>query len=213
MIKRVLSGKNKEYILVASFLVMITVGNYYLSGGAKSNWIKASDYGFSILYPPGANFWSTGLDDDLVFDLSGRYAASSEKGMIGFNKGDQEFGLIWVTLEDSLSFEELVDIHYHSGEVNAIKRDRGFKLETQSMTYESVNGHKAAFQAHIFELDMPDMDQPLYGKGVVAGWTCGETGVSYVVYTYFWNSRFPSVKSYDKIQNTLEKYLETLECH
>lgn len=210
---RVLSGKNKGYIILASFLVIVIVGNYFLSRGSKSNWVKASDYGFSILYPPGANLWSTGLDDNLVFDLYGRYAASTEKGMIGFNKGNQEFGLIWVTLEDSLSFEELIDIHYHSGEVNAIKRDRGFKLKTQPMTYMSVNGHKAAFQAHIFELDIPDIDQPLFGKGVVAGWTCRETGVSYVAYNYFWNSRFPSVMSYDKIQNTLEKCLDTLDCH
>ena len=114
--------------------------------------------------------------------------------MMGFNIGDQEFGLIWVTLEDSLCA-------------------RAFKLKTQSMVYESVNGHEAAFQDHIFELDMPGMDQPLFGKGVVSGWTCMETGVSFVAYTYFWNSRFPLVMSYDKIQNTLEKYLSTLECH
>ena len=133
--------------------------------------------------------------------------------MIGFNKGEQEFGLIWVTLEDSLSFEELINIHYNSGEVNAIKRGRGFNLKTESMNYGFINGHDAAFQAHIFELDMPDMDQPLYGKGVVVGWTCKESGVSYIAYTYFWNSLFPSLSSYGKIQDTLENYLDTLDCH
>jgi hypothetical protein len=210
---QVLNRKNKGYILLASFLVIITVGNYFLNRASKSNWVEASDYGFSILYPNNANLWSTGLDDDLVFDLYGRYEASFEKGMLGFNIGNQEFGLIWVTLEDSLSFEDLIDIHYRSGEVNAVKRDRGFTLKTQPLTYESVNGHEAAFQAHIFELDMPDMDQPLFGKGGVVGWTCEETGVSFVAYVYFWNSRYPSIMSYEKIQNTLDNYLATLECH
>jgi hypothetical protein len=189
------------------------VGNYVLSGGSKNNWIEVSDYGFTLLYPPDANPWSTGLDEDNVFDFNGRYHASPEKGMFGFNIDGKEFGLIWVTPDEPLSFEEILDIHYFSGEVNALKRDRGFNLETEEMVYGEVNGHEAVFQSHVFELDMPDMDRLLFGKGVVAGWVCEETGVTYVSYIYYWNTGWPSLSSYSQIRRTLNNYLDTFDCH
>ena len=206
-------GKKREYIVLAAIIVLITIGNYYLSGGAKSNWVEASDFGFSLLHPPNANLWSTGLDENHVFDIYGGYRATYESGMLGFNDGNVEFAVTWVTFDVSPSFEEILDVFYHSGEVNAIKRDRGFRLETEPMRFGTVNGHEASFQVHLLELDMPDMDEPLYAKGVVAGWTCDETGVSFVSYLLSWRSGQPPSASDSQLYSYLNKYLDTLECH
>jgi len=60
---------------------------------------------------------------------------------------------------------------------------------------------------------MPDMDDLLFGEGVVAGWTCEETGVTFVSYIYYWTNGQPSSASYSQILRTLNNYLETLDCH
>jgi len=213
MIKKMLARKNREYIILAFLIVLITVGNYFLSGGAKSNWVEASDFGFTLLYPKNVNLWSTGLDEDNVFDLYGVYGASSESGMIGFNLDNKEFAVEWVTLDGSPSFEEILDIHYHSGEVNAIKRDRGVKITYEPMIIETINGHEAAYQIHTLELDMPDMDESLFAKGAVAGWTCDETGLSFVSYLLVWRNGQPPSTSDSQLYDYLNNYLDTLECH
>ena len=213
MIKKMLARKNREYILLAFLIVLITVGNYFLSGGAKSNWVEASDFGFTLLYPKNVNLWSAGLDEDNVFDLYGVYRASSESGMIGFNLDNKEFAVEWVTLDEAPSFEEILDIHYHSGEVNAIKRDRGVKITYEPMIIETINGHEAAYQIHTLELDMPEMDEPLFAKGAVAGWTCDETGVSFVSYLLVWRNGQPPSAGDSQLYGYLNNYLDTLECH
>jgi hypothetical protein len=213
MLKKILDRKNRGYIILAFLIVLITVGNYFLNGGSKSNWVEASDYGFTLLHPPGVNVWSTGLDENNVFDIYGNYRASSESGMMGFNLENKEFAVEWVTMDETPSLEEILDIHYHSGEVNAIKRDRGFKITYDPITYDTINGHEAAYQIHTLELDMPDMDEPLYAKGVVAGWTCDETGVSFVSYLLSWRSGQPPSASDSQLYSYLNKYLDTLECH
>ena len=213
MINKEFVRKNQRYIIIGFMVVLITVGNYFLSGGAKSNWVEASDYGFTLLHPPGVNVWSTGLDEENVFDIYGTYRASSESGMLGFNLENKEFAVEWFTLEGSPSFEEILDVHYHSGEVNAIKRDRLVEITCEPMTFDAINGHEAAYQIHTFELDIPDMDEPLFGKGAVAGWNCDETGVSFVSYLLVWRNNSPPSTSNTQLISLLNNYLDTLECH
>jgi len=205
--------EKRQYILLGLILVLITAGNYYLNGGAKANWVEASGYGFTMLHPPGITPWITGLDEDNVFDLYGNYPASQESGMMGFNFNNKEFGLTWITLDDVSSLEELLDIHYHSAEVNAYKRDRGFSLELEPITHSTINGHEAVYQIHVLELDMPGEDKLLYAKGAVAGWTCNETGVSYVSYLLFWDWGAPPRLIESRAIDALNQYLSTLECH
>ena len=213
MIKRMLARKNREYIILAFLIVLITVGNYFLSGGAKSNWVEASDFGFTLLHPKNVNLWSTGLDEDHVFDLYGNYRASTESGMIGFNLENMEFAVEWVTFDETPTFEKILDIHYHSCEVNAIKRDRGVKITYEPITYDTICGHEAAYQIHTLELDMPDMNEPLFAKGAVAGLTCDETGVSYASYLLAWRNGQPPSTSDTELIGLLNNYLDTLECH
>lgn len=205
--------KKREYIAFASIILVITAGNYLLSGGSKSNWVAATDYGFTLLHPPGIQVWSTGLDDDHVFDIYGNHRASSDSGMMGFNLDGTEFAVTWVTFNEASSFEDILAVHYHSCEVNAIKRDRGFDITLEPMTFGELNGHEVAYQVHTLELDMPDMDTLLYAKGAVAGWTCEETGVSYVSYLLFWRNGQPPIRGDNQLRSALNKYLETLECH
>ena len=213
MIKQVFKRKNREYIILASLIVLITVGNYFLSGGSKSNWVEASDFGFTLLHPKNVDLWSAGLDEDNVFDIYGTFRASSESGMIGFNLDNKEFAVEWVTFDEGPSFEEILDIHYHSCEVNALKRDRGVEITYEPITYDTINGHETAYQIHIIEFDMPEMDVPLFGKGAVAGWTCDETGVSFVSYLLVWRSGQPPSTSDSQLYRYLNKYLDSLECH
>jgi len=213
MIGKIFNKKNRSYLLIGLLIALITVGNHFLSGGSKSNWVEASDYGFTLLHPPGVNVWSTGLDEDNVFDIYGVHRASSRSGMIGFNLENREFAVEWFTLEGSPSFEEILDVHYHSGEVNALKRDRLVEITYEPMTYDNINGHDAAYQIHTFELDMPDMDEPLFGKGAVAGWTCDETGISFASYLLVWRSSQPPATSNTQLISLLNNYLDTLECH
>ena len=72
--------KHRDYILLAILIAAITGGNYVLSGGAKSNWVEVSDYGFTMLHPVGVNIWTTGLDEDNVFDPYGNIHATRNKG-------------------------------------------------------------------------------------------------------------------------------------
>ena len=213
MIKKLLARKNRQYIIIGFLIVLITFGNYVLSGGAKSNWVEASDYGFTLLHPPGVNIWFSGLDENNVFDIYGIYHASSESGMMGFNLENKEFAVEWVTFDETPTFEEILNIHYHSGEVNAIRRDRGVEITYEPITYDTINGHEAAYQIHIIELDMPDMDEPLFAKGAVAGWTCEETGVSFVSYLLVWRNGSPPATGNTQLYRLLNDYLDTLECH
>ena len=213
MISKIFNKKNRSYLLIGLLIALITVGNYFLSGGSKSNWVEASDYGFTLLHPPGVNVWSTGLDDDNVFDIYGAHRASPESGMMGFNLENKEFAVEWFTLEDDPSFEEILDVHYHSGEVKAIKRDRVVEITCEPMTFDAINGHEAVYQIHTFELGMPDMDEPLFGKGAVAGWTCEETGVSFISYLLVWENRQPPSTSDSQLYGYLNKYLDSLKCH
>ena len=204
--------EKREYLIIAGIIVVITTGNYYLSGGAKSNWVEVSDYGFSLLHPPNVNVWTIGLDEENVFDIYGGYRPTMESGMIGYNLDNVEYAVTWVTLGEP-SFEEILEVHYHSGEVNSIRRDRGFRIETEPMTYGSVNGHEAGYQIHLFELDMPDVGDPLFAKGEAVGWTCTETGVSFVVYALHWNTGAPPNIGDAQIRRSLNYFLENLECH
>lgn len=205
--------EKRQYILLGLLLVLITAGNYYLNGGAKGNWVESTGYGFTILHPPGVEPWTTGLDEENVFDLYGAYSASAESGMIGFNLEGKEFGLTWVTLDESASLEDILEIHYHSAEINSYKRDRGFRLELEPAIYSKVNGNEAIYQIHILELDMPGEDRLLYAKGAAAGWICGETGVSYVAYLLSWSMDSPPRLSESAAIDALNQYLDTLECH
>ena len=205
--------KYRDYIIIATLVAAITGGNYILSGGAKSNWVEVSDYGFTLLYSQGVNVWITGLDDDNVFDINGAIHATRNAGMIGFNDKNKEFAVTWVKFDEKPSLEDILEIHYHSGEVNSVKRDRGFKLDKEAVTYGEVNGHDAAYQIHTFELDMLDMDEPLLAKGVAVGWTCDDTGVSYVGYVLFWNAGEAPSQSDSQILSSLHWYLDTLKCH
>ena len=203
--------EKRQYILLGLTLVLITAGNYYLNGGAKGNWVEETGYGFTMLHTPGVELWTTGLDDDNVFDLYGYHRASAESGMMGFNLENKEFAVTWVTLDESAALEDVIGIHYHSAEVNAYRRDRGFRLELEPPTYNIINGHEAIYQIHILELDMPGEDRLLYGKGAVAGWTCEETGVSYVSYLLFWNFGSPPRLSESAAINALNNYLDAFE--
>ncbi|MCW4012537.1 MAG: hypothetical protein NWF07_06030 [Candidatus Bathyarchaeota archaeon] len=205
--------EKRQYIFLGLLLVLITAGNYYLNGGAKANWVEATGYGFTMLHPPGITPWTTGLDEENVFDLYGNYQASSMSGMMGFNFDNKEFGVTWVTMEDVTSLETLLDIHYHSAEVNADKRDRGFNIELEPIIESTLNGHEAVYQIHILELDMPGEDKLLYAKGAAAGWTCEETGVSYVSYLLMWNWGSPPRVSASGAIDALNQYLDTFECH
>jgi hypothetical protein len=133
--------------------------------------------------------------------------------MLGFNEGNMEFAVTWVSFTEAPSFEEILEVHYHSVEVNAIKRDRGFKIEKEPMTYDTIKGHEAVYQIHLLELDMPDMDEPLFAKGAVAGWTCDETSVSFVVYVLHWRTGSPPSLGDNELHRSLNKYLEDLKCH
>jgi len=206
-------NEKKQYILLGLLLVLITAGNYYLNGGAKGNWVEVTGYGFTMLHPPGVEPWTTGLDEDNVFDIYGHHQASTESGMMGFNLEGKEFGLTWTTLEETATLEDVLEIHYHSAEVNSYRRDRGFRLELESPSYSTVNGHNAVYQIHVLELDMPDEDKLLYAKGAAAGWTCEETGISYVSYLLFWDWGSPPRLSESAAIDALNQYLDTLECH
>ena len=211
MIKKI--REKRQYLLLGLLLVLITAGNYYLNGGAKGNWVEVTGHGFTMLHPPGVKPWTTGLDEENVFDLYGYHQASAESGMMGFNIDGKEFGLIWATLNDSATLEDVINIHYHSAEVNAYRRDRGFELEVEPPTYSTVNGHEAIYQIHVLALDMPDEDRILYAKGAVVGWTCEETGVSYVSYLLSWNHGSPPWLSESAAIDALNKYIDTLGCH
>jgi hypothetical protein len=203
----------RDYILIAFLVAAITGGNYILSGGAKSNWVEASDYGFTMLHPRGVNIWVTGLDDDNVFDPYGTIHANRRAGMIGFNDADKEFAVTWLTFEEEPSLDEVLEVYYHSVEVNAIRRDREFQLELGALTSGGVNGHDALYQINLIELAMPDLDEPLYGKGAAVAWSCDETDVSYVAYILIWNiGEIPS-QSDSQIMSSLHWYLDTIKCH
>ncbi len=203
----------RSYIILTLLIIAITAGNYILSGGAKSNWTKTTQYGFTILTPPTANLWITGLDDDNVFDLYGNTRATTTKSMLGFNDQNKEFAVTWTTLSQSQTPERTLQIHYHSGEVNSILRDREFTLETQPATTGTVNRHTAAYQIHTITLTMPDTDQPLYAKGIAVGWTCTETGKTYVAYVLHWSTGQPPNISDAELTKSLYEYLDTLKCH
>jgi hypothetical protein len=113
---------------------------------------------------------------------------------------------------DNPSFEEILDIHFHSGEVNAVLRDRGINIETEPVTYGRVNGHEAAYQNHILELDMPDMDENIYAKSVVVGWTC-EDGISYTAYLLHWGTGEVPDIPYQDVRGIIHEFLDSLECH
>jgi hypothetical protein len=60
---------------------------------------------------------------------------------------------------------------------------------------------------------MPDEDKLLYAKGAAVGWTCEETGVSYVSYLLSWNwGSQPRISESGAI-NDINQYLDTFECH
>lgn len=205
--------EKRQYLLLGLTLVLLTGGNYILNGRSKGNWVEAKYYGFTFLHPPSVEPWTAGLDEENVFDLYGRYQASSESGMVGFNVGGKEFGLTWATLDESADLVDVLEIHYHSSEVNAIRRDRGFQLKLEPATFSSINGHEAIHQIHILELDMPGEDRLLYAKGAAAGWICEETGVSYVAYLLSWNWGSPPRMSESAAIDSLNKYLDTVKCH
>jgi hypothetical protein len=205
--------EKKRYILIGLLIVLITSGNYYLNGGAKGNWVEATGYGFTMLHPPIIDPWITGLDGENVFDLYGCHHASNESGMMGFNLDNREFAVTWITLNETATLGDVLEIHYHSAEVNAYRRDRGFRLELEPPTYSTVNGHQAIYQIHIIELDMPDEDKLLYAKGAAVGWTCEETGISYVSYLLSWNLGSPPRISESDAINAINQYLDTLKCH
>jgi len=205
--------QHRDYILLAILIAAITAGNYVLSGGAKSNWVEVSDYGFTMLHPAGVNIWTTGLDGDNVFDPYGDIHATRNKGMIGFNDENKEFAVTWVKFGGEPSLDEVLDVYYHSGEVNAIRRDRGFQIELGDSTSGNINGHDALYQSNLIELNMPDTDDPLYGKGIAVAWTCDETGVSYVSYILIWNFGEVPSQSDAQIRDSLHWYLDTLQCH
>jgi hypothetical protein len=60
---------------------------------------------------------------------------------------------------------------------------------------------------------MPDMDDPLFAKGVVAGWTCDETDISFVSYLLVWRTGQPPNLDTLKLHRYLDKYLDNLDCH
>ena len=68
--------KHRYYLILALLVIAITVGNYIINGGTPSNWNKTTTYGFTIRYPPAANLWITGLDDQNIFDLTGTIPAN-----------------------------------------------------------------------------------------------------------------------------------------
>ena len=205
--------KNKVYIIIAVIIIGITAVNYQRSGGAKSNLVGFSDYGFTFFYPKGLNPWVTGLDDENVFDYTGSIQASQSSGMFGFNLENNEFALTWATLEGEPSLEEVLDIHFQSAEINSIRRGRGIDIESDPVSYGEVNGHEAAYQTHLIELDMPDMDDPLYAKGIVAAWTCDVTGVSYDFYVLNWQTGTSPNISDARLKEYLNTYIDIMECH
>ena len=79
--------------------------------------------------------------------------------------------------------------------------------------YETMESIEIDAACYNMELDMPDEDRPLYGKGAAAGWTCEETGVSYVSYLLFWNFGSPPRLSESAAIDALNNYLDALECH
>jgi hypothetical protein len=204
---------HRNSIIILVIIVSITTGNYYLNSGEKSDWITISEYGFTLQYPPQANIWITGVDENNVFDPYGDLKASQSSGMIGFNINNDEFAVTWVTLDEGASFEDILDVNYNSVEVNSLLRNRTLEMSQDPLTYGDVNGHKTAFQTHFIELDMPDSDTPLFGKGVVIGWTCDRTGVSYVSYRINWSTGKPSDMSEETILHNLIDILVTLHCH
>ena len=205
--------KHRDYILIALLIAAVTGGNYVLSGGAKSNWVEFSDYGFTMLHPAGVNVWITGLDEENVFDPNGDIHATINKGMIGFNEENKEFAVTWVTFNGEPSLDEVLEVYYHSGEVNAIRRDRGFQIEMGDTTSGNINAHDALYQSNLIELDMPELDEPLYGKGIAVAWTCDETEVSYVAYLLIWNIGSVPAQSDAQVRDSLHWYLDTLKCH
>lgn len=205
--------KNGTYIAMVVIIIAVTAGNYILSGGAKSNWIEVSDYGFKMRYPPYCDLIRIGLDDEHVFDIYGNTPVTRENGMLNFNRNNYEYALTWAKLGDQPSLEEVLDIYFHSVEVNAIRRDRTSKIEYDTVTYGDVNGHEAVYQTHLLELGMPDMDEKLYAKGLVVGWTCDETGISYTFYLLPWGVGEPYSISDAELLKSLNDCLETVECH
>ncbi len=205
--------KNGAYIAMAVIIIGITAGNYYLSGGAKSNWVEISDYGFKMLHPPARDVFRIGLDPDYVFDINGRIPASSDAGMLNFNVDNNEYGLTWAAMGGEPTLEEVLDIFYNSVEVNAIRRGRVAEITSDPMTFGEVNGHEAAYQIHLLELDMPNMDDNLYARGLVVGWTCDESGTSFTYYILHWNTgTVPNINDVELL-NKLNMYLDTVECH
>ena len=205
--------KNGAYLAMTVIIIAITAGNYFINGGAKSNWIEVTDYGFKMRYPPYCDLQRIGLDYDHVFDISGSFPVTMENGMLNFNKDNYEYALTWATLGDSPSLEEVLDIYYHSVEVNAIRRDRVSRIEYEPVTYGTVNGHEAAYQIHLLELDMPDMEDNLYARGLVVGWICDRTGISYTFYLLPWGVGSPFSISDAELLKSLNDCLKTVECH
>ena len=77
-------------------------------------------------------------------------------------------------------------------------------------SYQNPGTKLRAHQIHVLELDMSGEGKLLYAKGAVAGWTCNETGVSYVSYLLFWDWSAPPRLIESRAIDALNQYLSTL---
>ena len=202
----------RNYLILALLVIAITVGNYIINGGTPSNWNKTTTYGFTIRYPPAANLWITGLDDQNIVDLTGTIPANPGKGMLGFNDKTNEFAVTWTTLQDP-SPQETLNLFYKSAETNSILRNRTYAIEKGATTTGTVNGHTATYQQTTLTLNLPDTTQPLYAKGIVVGWTCTVSGKTYVAYLLDWNTGTLPIITDTELTESLHYYLDTLRCH
>lgn len=204
--------ENRDYLVIGVMVLAITAGNYVLNGGRRGNWPVVSSYGFTLVHPPGVSPWEIGLDGDNVFDYTGQLRPSSESGMFGYTDEGSEYAVIWATLGEA-SHEEVLGLHYVAAEVNAVKRDRGITLDLHEVTDGEVNGHAAAYQRHDLVLDMPGMDEHLYADGLVAGWTCDRSGLSFAAYLLLWGTGSPPGVGDAEAARLLGEFVGGVDCH
>jgi len=172
-----------------------------------------SDYGFTFRHPRDADLWEIGLDDEDVFDYSGRIPPTEEGGMVGYSREGQETALTWTAKEQAPSPEEMLEIHYNSVVVNGEKRGREVTITKGELETGETNGHATGLQLHTVELIMPDSSEPLYGEGYVAGWYCRDTGRVCLVYSYRWNTGNPPDQTEAQALSRINSFLNTLRCH
>jgi len=172
-----------------------------------------SNFGFTFRHPQDADLWEIGLDEEDVFDYTGRIPPTEEGGMVGYSRESQEAAVTWTAKEEAPTLEEMLEIHYNSVVVNGERRGREVTITKGELETGETNGHATGLQLHTLELIMPDSSDPVYGEGYVAGWYCRDTGRVFLVYTYRWNTGSPPDQTEAQALNRINSFLNTMRCH